>query len=467
MLKSLLILVLLATSPVLRAQSTPATAALPEDLKSKIDAAANQILLSTKVPSASIAIVKDGHIAYLQAYGQARLSPAMEATPQMQYSIGSISKQFTAAAVLLLAQEGKLNLNDPVSKYLPDLTRAHEVTIRMLLSHTSGYQDYWPEDYVMTSMMASTTAQHILDEWGKRPLDFDPGTEWQYSNTNYVIAGRIVEQVSGMALIDLLEKRIFLPLGMVNVYDSDAGRLPATDPTGYERHALGPPRPSPQTGANWMFAAGELAMPAHDLALWDISLIDRSLLSPASYNQMFTPVLLKNGDNTGYGLGVNVKKRADGHTMIEHSGEVSGFVSENVVFPDDRAAIVVLTNEMATQAASMIADRVAPMILGMTASAPSKEEAQALAIFNGLADGHIDRKLFTNYCNAYFNQQTIEDFAASLKPLGPPLSFKQTKVEARGGMIFRVFAVSFPERELRVTTYEMPDGKLEQYLVIP
>ncbi len=150
----------------------------------------------------------------------------------------------------------------------------------------------------MTSMMAPTTAQHILDEWGKRPLDFDPGTEWQYSNTNYVIAGRIVEQVSGMPLIDLLEKRIFLPLGMVNVYDSDASRLPATDPTGYERHALGPPRPSPQTGANWMFAAGELAMPAHDLALWDISLIDRSLLSPASYTQMFTPVLLKNGDNT-------------------------------------------------------------------------------------------------------------------------------------------------------------------------
>jgi D-alanyl-D-alanine carboxypeptidase len=466
MRKSLLTLVLLAISPGLRAQSSPAATALPEDLKSKIDAAANQILSSTKVPSASIAIVKDGHIAYLQAYGQARLSPAMEATPQMQYSIGSISKQFTAAAVLFLAQDGKLNLNDPVSKYLPELTRAHEVTIRMLLSHTSGYQDYWPEDYVMTSMMAPTTAQHILDEWGKRPLDFDPGTEWQYSNTNYVIAGRIVEQLSGMALIDLLEKRIFLPLGMVNVYDSDASRLPATDPTGYERHALGPPRPSPQTGANWMFAAGELAMPAHDLALWDISLIDRSLLSPASYTQMFTPVPLKNGDNTGYGLGVNVKKR-DGRTVIEHSGEVSGFVSENVVFPGDRAAIVVLTNEMATQAASMIADRVAPMILGIAASAPTREEAQAHTIFNGLADGHIDRKLFTNYCNAYFNQQTLEDFAASLKPLGPPLSFKQTKVEARGGMIFRVFAVTFPERELKVTTYEMPDGKLEQYLVIP
>ena len=114
-----------AISPGLRAQSSSGAAtALPEDLKAKIDAAANQILSSTKVPSASIAIVKDGRIAYLQAYGQARLSPPMEATPQMQYSIGSISKQFTAAAVLFLAQEGKLTLNDPVSKYLPELTRA-------------------------------------------------------------------------------------------------------------------------------------------------------------------------------------------------------------------------------------------------------------------------------------------------------------------------------------------------------
>jgi D-alanyl-D-alanine carboxypeptidase len=466
MLKSLLTVVLFAASLGLRAQSTPAPAPLPEELKANIDAAVNQILSSTQVPSASLAIVKDGRIAYLQAYGQAKLSPAMEATPQMQYPVGSISKQFTAAAILLLAQDGKLHLDDPVAKYLPDLTRAKEVTIRMLLSHTSGYQDYWPEDYVMTSMMTPTTSQHILDVWAKRPLDFDPGTRWQYSNTNYVIAGRIVEQLSGMPLIDLLEKRIFLPLGMDNVYDADASRLPATDPTGYERHALGPPRPSPQEGAGWMFAAGELAMPAHDLALWDISLINRSLLSPTSYAQMFAPVHLKNGDNTGYGLGVFLKDR-DGHAVIEHSGEVSGFVSENVVYPAERAAVVVLTNEMATQAASMIADRVVPMILGVAPTAPTKEEAQALAIFNGLADGHINRKLFTDYCNAYFNQQTIDDFAASLKPLGPPLTFKLAKEEGRGGMIFRVFDVVFPDRQLKVTTYEMPDGKLEQYLVIP
>ncbi len=466
---------LLCFSPVAslsaHAQGSEASAAaLPAEVKAHIDAVANQILQATQVPSASIAVVKDGHIAYLQAYGKARLSPPLEATPQMQYSVGSISKQFTAAAVLLLAQDGKLTLDDPVSKFLPELTRAHDVTLRMLLSHTSGYQDYWPEDYVMTSMMVPTTAQHILDVWARKPLDFDPGTQWQYSNTNYVIAGRVVEQVSGMALIDLLQKRVFVPLGMTGVYNADASRLPDTDPTGYERYALGPPRPSPQEGAGWMFAAGELAMPPHDLALWDISLMQRSLLSPASYDQMFTPVLLKNGTNTGYGLGVFVGKR-DGHASLEHSGEVSGFVAENVVYPDDHAAVVVLTNEMATPAAGQIAKSIEPLILqpgnGAQAEGQAKEEAQALAIFKGLAEGHLDRDQLTPFCNAYFTPQVVADFAASLKPLGSPTSFKQTASEGRGGMTLHVYKVTFPDRDLRVTTYVMPDGKLEQYLVLP
>ena len=207
-------------------------------------------------------------------------------------------------------------------------------------------------------------------------------------------------------------------------------------------------------------------MPPHDLALWDISMMNRSLLAPASYQQMLTPVPLKDGSATSYGLGVDIGKR-DGHNIIEHSGEVSGFVSENIVFPDDHAAIIVLTNEMATHAASLIARRITPTVLGLPAPAPNKDEAQALSIFNGLADGHIDRTLFTKYCNAYFNQQTLEDFASSLKPLGPPLTFKQTAQEARGGMMFRIFTVTFPDRDLKVTTYQIPDGKFEQYLVIP
>src|SRR5215471_9856785 len=167
---------------------------LPADLTEKIDKVATDTLTRTGVPSASIAIVKDGQIAYVKAYGDARLEPNTPATPQMRYSIGSISKQFTATAILLLQEQGKLLLDDKVAKYVPNLTRGNEVSIRQLLSHTSGYQDYWPQDYVPPFMSQPIAAEKILDLWARKPLDFDPGTKWQYSNTNYVIAGLIVEK---------------------------------------------------------------------------------------------------------------------------------------------------------------------------------------------------------------------------------------------------------------------------------
>ena len=272
----------------------------------------------------------------------------------MRYSIGSISKQFTAAAILMLQEEGKLSLDDPVGKYIPGLTRGDEVTIRQILSHTSGYQDYWPEDYVMTPMLAPDSAQQILDTWAKKPLDFEPGTKWQYSNTNYVIAGRIVETITGQPLMDFLTRRIFRPLGMNSVWNSDQTKLTPADATAYYRHALGPLRVAPKEGRGWMYAAGELAMTAHDLALWDESLIAQSLLSPESYKKMFTEVKLKDGKGTHYGLGVEVMDR-NGHRSIEHSGEVSGFVSDNEVLVDDGVAVAVLTNQDAVGAASTIA----------------------------------------------------------------------------------------------------------------
>lgn len=451
------------------ALSLAAQSALPAAAASGIDTAAAEVLKATGVPSASVAVVQGGKVAYVKAYGMARLDPAMAAEPGMQYSIGSISKQFTAALALLLVQDGKLKLDDPVGKYLPGLTRANEVTIRQVLSMTSGYQDFWPEDYVMTSMMKPTDPQHILDVWGKKPLDFEPGTQWQYSNTNYVIAGRIVEIAGGEPLIEQLQKRIFRPLKMTGVFNADASRLPANDPTGYYQHALGPLRPAPLEGQGWMFAAGELAMPASDLALWNISMMDRTLLAQTSYDTMFTEVKLKDGKGTGYGLGVEVGTR-NGHRFIEHSGEVSGFVSENIVFPDDKVAVTVLTNEDASSAAGALARKIMPLVLGGAPGGASAEtaaaEKRALDIFTGLQDGKLDRSQLTPLCDAYFTPEAIEDFASSLKPLGVPTSFKQVAEEKRGGMTFRVFNVGFAGKQVRVTVYEEPDGKLEQYLVI-
>lgn len=442
---------------------------LTPELRAKIDTAAEGVLKETGVPSASIAVVQHGEVVYTHAYGDARLEPPTPAQPQMRYSIGSISKQFTAAAVLMLQQQGKLSIEDPVSKYLPDLTRASEVTIRMLLSHTSGYQDYWPEDYLMPPMEKPTTAQQILDKWGKKPLDFDPGTRWQYSNTNYVIAGVIVEKVAGMELFRFLQQNIFTPLHMTSVYNSDIHQLGQTDAEGYIRYALGPLHPAPKEGEGWMFAAGELAMPVYDLAQWDISILNRSLLAPKSYDEMADSYKLKDGADTHYGLGVETGDFAK-HPALAHSGEVSGFVAENVVFPQDHAAIVVLTNQDATSSASLIAKQIAAIILPAEPESPAStpEEKQALAIFTGLQQGKLDRSLFTDWCNAYFNATAIHDFQTSLSPLGEPASFHQSAQELRGGMMLRIYQVRFANspQKLRVTTYTMPDGKLEQYLVI-
>ena len=226
-----------------------AQADLSLELRGKIDKLATEALEKSGVPSASIAVVRDGKIVYLRAYGSARLEPKTPATSAMRYSIGSISKQFTAAAMLLLQEQGKLSLDDKVAKFIPDLTRANEVTIRQLLSHTSGYQDYWPQDYVMPMMLHPVTAAKILDTWARKPLDFDPGTKWQYSNTNYVIAGVIIEKASGKPLLQFLQEKVFAPLGMTSVANIDEKKLGDTDPTGYMRYALGPMRVAPKEGA--------------------------------------------------------------------------------------------------------------------------------------------------------------------------------------------------------------------------
>jgi D-alanyl-D-alanine carboxypeptidase len=432
-------------------------------LKSRVDEIANDVLKQTGVPSASVAIVKGGKLVYAHAYGNAHLDPPTPATPDMRYSIGSISKQFTATAILLLQEQGKLSIDDAIGKYVPGLTRGDEVTIRQILSHTSGYQDYWPEDYVMTPMLHPETAQQILDTWAKKPLDFNPGTQWQYSNTNFVIAGAIVEKVSGQKLMDFLGEHIFHPLGMKSVWNSDEAKLTQTDATAYYRHALGPLRVAPKEGRGWMFAAGELAMTAHDLALWDESLIAQTVLKPESYKQMFTSVKLKDGHDAHYGLGVGVRD-VTGHREIEHSGEVSGFVSDNQVLVDDGASVAVLTNQDAVGAASTIARLAVPVVAGFP---PGDTEKQAIDIYRNLQQGRIDRSLLAPNLSDYFTPEAIADYQSSLAPLGEPLSFRQTSEALRGGMTFRAFTITYPGQRLRLTTYTYPDGKLEQYLVAP
>jgi D-alanyl-D-alanine carboxypeptidase len=459
--------------PALLFSSLPlvATAQMTPALRAKVDAAATQVLEQTGVPSASVGIVMDGKVVLTAAYGNARLSPQLKAEPAMKYPVGSISKQFTATAMLLLAQDGKVSLDDTVSKYFPELTRANEVTIRELLSHTSGYEDYAPQDYTIPLWHTPVNPLDLIHKWAEKPLDFDPGTQWQYSNTNFVLAALIVQKASGMPYWQFMESRVFGPLGLKDVINLDTDRA-QVEPIGYMRNALGPLRPAVMEGPGWYFGDASLAMPTSDLLSWDIGIMNRTLLEPASYDALETEVKLKSGKGTGYGLGVDVGVH-DGHRMIEHSGEVGGFVAENAIYPDDKVAIAVLTNEEASSAAGAIARAVAPLLLATAGSAQPADaattaaETQAQAILTGLQTGTLDHSLFTDDCNFYFSQQAIADFQSSLAPLGAITHLSQRVAELRGGMTFRAFTIQFANRTLRLTTYTMPDGKLEQFLVGP
>ncbi len=448
-----------------------------------IDKAVAGVLSRTGVPSASIAVVKDGRVAYVKAYGEGRLDPATPASPEMRYGIGSISKQFTATAILMLADEGKLSLDDPVGKYVPRLTSGDKVTIRQVLSHTSGYRDYWPQDYVMEEMLHPTTADHILDKWARTPLDFKPGDQWQYSNTGYTIAGLIVEKVSGEPLMQFLSERIFTPLHMTGATEVDTKPLGPTDAQGYMRYALGPLHPAPKEAPGWLFAMGGLAMRAQDLALWDIGQIDRTRLKPASYAAQRTSVKLNDGKDSEYGLGEFIRISGK-RTLLQHGGEISGFLSDNRVFPDDRAAVVVLTNAdfggAQTAIGAAISDILFPAPPTPQVSAPAaakpasaanpdaaKQTQVAHAIFDGLRAGHIDRAQFTPNGNAYFSDEALHDFAASIGALGDPSDFGQRAFSLRGGMTSEVYRVTYPTRTLTIIMRAYPDGKVEQFLVQP
>jgi CubicO group peptidase (beta-lactamase class C family) len=217
----------------------------------------------------------------------------------------------------------------------------------------------------------------------------------------------------------------------------------------------------------WSFGSGGLAMTPHDLALWDISMMNRSVLSPASYDAMETEIKLKNGQGTGYGLGVSVGSMS-GHRIIEHSGEETGFVAENIVFPDDHNAIVVLTNQDASRAAAIIARQVAQIAFGIAPEPPSdKAGALVMAQLIKLADGHVDMGVLNANAQSYFSATVLADYKSSLSALGQPLALRERKHEDRGGMVFHVYDVAYPGRMVRVTTYELPDGKLDQLLIEP
>ncbi|OYY89696.1 MAG: serine hydrolase [Sphingomonas sp. 28-66-16] len=433
----------------------------------QVDRVVAASLAKTGVPSASVAIVRGGKLVFAKAYGKQSETMTV-ASVEAPYQIASVSKQFTAAAMLLLQRDGKLGLDDKVSKYVLDISGGDTITLRQLLTHTSGLQDYWPQDYSFAAMATPTTPQGIVDRWAKKPLDFAPGTQWQYSNTGYVVAGMIVEKVAGMPLLDFLQARVFAPLG-IKAMDQDLAIGPGY-PQGYQRFALGPVRVERPAAHGWLFAAGELSMSPSDLAKWDIARLDRTLLPAGDWAAQETPAKLADGTNTGYGLGVSVGTR-EGHRYVEHSGEAVGFLTENIVFPDDKAAVVVAVNSDFSDAFTTIAGALVKLVLPDTADGgEAAKTAQARRMFDMLRTGTLDRALMTENSNYYFTPVALADYQQSLGKLGAPESFEATrKPRLRGGFVNRNYRVIYPDRTLNVITYSEPgdNGRYEQFLVMP
>lgn len=432
-----------------------------------IDAIVAKVLEDKSVPSVSIAIVKDGKLAYSQAYGLARIDRSLKATPQMRYKIGSNTKLFVAAAIMLLVEDGRVSLDDKIARFLPELTRANDITVRQVLAHTAGYPDYYPLDYVAPFMERPTTVDSILANWGKRPLGFEPGARWEYSNTGYAIAGRIVEVASKMPLDTFIRSRMTERVGMTSTVDTSTVRWAESDPQGYEVAALGPPRPAREEGNYWIWAAGNLAMTAADLARWDIAFMHDAILGKPSRKAITTENLLTAGTGTNYGLGLFVRMTPEGRLRWDHGGETGGFRSQNTLFPNDDTAIVVLTN-----GGGNASDRVSSEIEALLFAPPADLAATSAlssvrAVFIQLQAGHPDRSLMSDGLNGYFSEQVVTDFATSLKPLGEVESIVESRSDRRGGLIYRFFRIKTANRTVRVPTYFTPDGKLDQFIVYP
>ena len=499
-----------------------ATAVQAQDLstpdREKIVAATERVLRATNVPSASVGIARGGKVVYAEAFGSARLpqnvgvasnaggklaisaetTKPLPANAAMAYPVGSISKQFTSVCILLLQERGKLKLDDPVSRWFPTFTRANEVTIHNLLTHTSGYSDYAPQDYTIPAWTRTIKPIDLVTEWATKPLDFAPGTQWQYSNTNFQLAALIVQKASGMRFHDFLWQNVIDPLRLQGVLDLDVDR-DKLQVRGYEQHALGPLRPAILEAPGWYFGDGELAMPVSTLLAWDESIVHRTLLKPESYDALETEFVLKGGKGSHYGLGVAVNTLPDGHKFLSHSGEVGGFVANNVISLNDDVAYAALTNQEASPAAGAITKAIRPILLPniltpksskpIAAPAPTVQTTPANAIapaaetsahptpdpteshmatlLTSLQEEDIDRTLFTADANFYFSDETIHDFAESLAPLGALERVRKTSESLRGGMTFRSFDVTFAKGKASLTTYTMDGGRIEQFLVGP
>ena len=306
----------------------------------------NEYLKKKQIPGCAVMVRRNGKVVLLRGYGIANLEHGLRVTPQTVFQSGSMGKQFTAMEVMILAGEQKLALEDPISKYLPVPASWSGITIRHLLTHTSGLGDY-PENF---SLQQNYTEDDLLKMIVAQPLGFGPGEKWSYSNLGYVTLGILIHKVSGEFWGDFGRERIFEPLGMKHTrVISEADIIPNRS-AGYilkDGVLKNQQWVSPSLNTT---ADGSLYFTIEDLTKWDEALDAHKLVDRNSYEEMWTPVKLNNGTTAPYGFGWGISKTDFGHRVLEHGGAWQGFASYIALYPDDRLSVAALCNRAGARA---------------------------------------------------------------------------------------------------------------------
>lgn len=326
-------------APPVRADDGALTAAQTAAL----DAIGQRSIEGRAAPGVEIAVVRNGSFVYQKGFGMRNVDDQVPPDAQTRFPIGSNTKQFTSTGILMLQDEGKLNIDEHLAKYLPEIPHGNQVTLRNLLMHTGGYAEFTEvEDFDELGARPATPAQ-VVGEMVKRPLGFKPGTKRQYSNTGYVLLQMVIERLSGLSYGAFLKKRIFDPLGMTSTYVRDSDDVAPDVATEYTYFALGPWEHALHIDYTWFGGAGGIISNAEDLAKWNAAHDGGKLLSPRSQAEQMTPVKV-DANITNYGLGIMIDKLPNGHRFIAHGGNTTGAATQDARFPDDHLEIIVLAN---------------------------------------------------------------------------------------------------------------------------
>jgi CubicO group peptidase (beta-lactamase class C family) len=297
-----------------------------------------------KAPGAAVLVSKDGKVLYKKGFGYADIDAKQLIQPQTKFRIGSITKQFTAAAILKLQEEGKISVNDKLSKFLPDFPRADEVTIHHLLTHTSGIHSYTAKPEFMAKVTSPVSEDELIAFFKNDPYDFNPGERWEYNNSAYFLLGHIISKVSGKSFENFLKDNFFAPLAMTNTGVHHASLKLTNEAKGYtkERDVY---KLATNWDMSWAGGAGALYSTVEDLSKWNEGLYGGKVINEKSLQLGLTPVVLNNGEKAsqsyGYGLMINNYR---GQDVAEHGGGLHGFVSQLAWYPEEKLTVAILTN---------------------------------------------------------------------------------------------------------------------------